>query len=260
MKTVNQDAKSKIITFLASNPNSDAKAIEKAVSIPRQIVFKTIGELSNDKQVVVYQKNPKSVKLFSAVSMPSVEKAKEAKATPVKTKPEVKSKALTITKKVEEAKINKAKPVINTTIKAKIKAKAEVPKAVVIQMDENGQVRGKNFGRNFEQYEFMGEHYRKGKLAHAIIKELIRVINPTFKQLTALVNHMVPTWGTVVDAAHAKKVNNGGKQRFFTASMLITLPKEKVQIAVTNQWSSTNIVPLLEMAKSYGLKITKIAA
>lgn len=90
MKTTStQDTKSKVLAFLTKNPNSDAKAIEKGTGIKRADVFAVIGELG--KQVSVFQKGAKSVKQFSVVALPSVEKAKAVKvAKTAEVKTEVK--------------------------------------------------------------------------------------------------------------------------------------------------------------------------
>jgi len=208
MKTTTQD---KVIAFLTKNPNSDAKAIEKGTGIKRAQVFAVIGELG--KQVSVFQKGAKSVKQFSVVSMPSVEKAKTAKTTAEKTE-----------------------------------AKAEVKKT-----DE-----GKNFGRDFSKYQFNGQEYRKGKLVLAVVKHVADKQSCSFKKLLEIFpSELVRNYGVFTEAATARKMNQSGKQRYFTqADQLIKL-KDGSVVAVTNQIGSNNIEAILEIATQNGCKVVE---
>lgn len=70
-----------IISFLESNPKSDAKKIEIGTSIPRSEVLKTLKGLEG--KITVFQKGSKSVKLFSAVVAEPIAKAKAKKAKKV---------------------------------------------------------------------------------------------------------------------------------------------------------------------------------
>lgn len=221
--TANQ---SKIVKFLIANPNSDAKSIEKGTSIPRTQVFSTIREMGD--QVTMAQKNKKSVQLFSLVSMPSVEKAKAKKDAEAVVAPEP--------KKNPEPKA--AEP------------KVEEPKAV----KKSDKSDGKNFGRDFSMCTLNGVPMRKGKLALGIFKHVVSKMNPTYKQAVEIFDGVMRN-GVFTETVNARKINNAGRQRWFTEAAHNVKLKSGEMVSLSNQWSKDNINAMVEVGRKYGCKI-----
>lgn len=211
-----------ILSYLAKNPNSDAKTIEKNTKIPVAEVRTVVNELTAEKKVSVVQKGAKSAKLFSVVSMPSVEKAKADKAAE---KPVVKAKA--------EKKEVEVKPA----------AKSE----------------GKNFGRHFGKYSFNGQEDRKGKTALSIVKHYVKEHNPNEKELqAAFPESIVRNYGVYTDLSTAKALSQD-KQRYFHKGEQVIQLKDGKKVCVTNQWSKENFAALCEhVKKNFGYKVAEL--
>lgn len=248
MKNTNQESKTKIIGFLSKHPNSDAKAIESGTSISRAVVFATMRELSEKKEVSVFQKNSKSVKLFSALSMPSVEKAKTAKKAEEAVPPVEKAKKAVKTKTVAKAEVKS---------KASAKAKPEV-KAKTEKNVDTKSVEGKNHGRDFSKYMFNDMELRKGRLCHEVIKDVLTRKKATFKEAMEIFPpDSVRIYGPFAQLSVARKVNSTGPQRYNgKVTDHITLKCGTV-ICTTNQWSKHNFAPIIEIGRSNGCKITE---
>lgn len=215
MKTIATDNKAKVTAFLTKNPKSDAKAIEKATGIKRSEVFAVIGELG--KQIDTFQKGAKSVKLFSVV-MPSVEKAKAAKA-------EVKETAKEAVKETEKTDKSEGKNFGRDFSKYQFNGqefrKGKLVLAVVKFIAEKQ-------GCSFK------------KLLEIFPSELVR------------------NYGVFTEASTARKMNNAsGKQRYFCQADQFIKLKDGSVVAVTNQIGSNNIDPILEIARQNGCKIVE---
>lgn len=252
-----EKTKALIVECLTKNPNIDVKTIEKETKISKTDVWPIIRGMIETKEITVFQKNPKTAKMFSlaGVSLPSVEKAIAAKA--------VKEKVNTMIKQATSETAEVAEPVIKITKAEKTKAtkpknggsKTDKPGKDKPATEENSE--GKNFGRDFSKYKFDGQEYRKGKLVLAIVKRFVSD-NPgcSFKKLhETFPDDLVKNYGVFTDFKRARKANEGGKVRYQTQSDQKIVLKDG-DVAVTNQIGKHNIDGIIAVAKKLGYKIS----
>lgn len=113
----------------------------------------------------------------------------------------------------------------------------------------------KKAGRDLTTYQFNGETYNKGRLAHAIIAQYAKEKKPSLKTALELFkDEIVPPYGLIKEIKEARKLSKP-YVRFFIK------PEEEIKlrdcvIAVSNQWMPSRIEALIAIAKKQlGYKI-----
>jgi hypothetical protein len=145
-------------------------------------------------------------------------------------------------------------PSVEKAKAAKAAKAAEVEKTAKTDKSE-----GKNFGRDFSKYQFNGQEFRKGKLVLAVVKFIAEKQGCSFKKLLEIFpSELVRNYGVFTEASTARKMNASGKQRYFCQADQFIKLKDGSVVAVTNQISSNNIDPILEIARQNGCKIVAV--
>ena len=113
----------------------------------------------------------------------------------------------------------------------------------------------KKAGRDLTTYQFNGNSYNKGRLAHAVIAQYAKEKKPSLKTALELFkDEIVPPYGLIKEIKEARKLSKP-YQRFF-----IKLEEEiklrDCSIGVSNQWTPDRIEALITIArKQLGFKI-----
>jgi hypothetical protein len=111
--------------------------------------------------------------------------------------------------------------------------------------------------RDNTKYSVNGEgEYGKGPLVRAVL-ELHLKKNPTttFKQLKELFpDTLMKRFGVFDEITKAKEIS-GKTDRYFMKTEHVFKTGDKKSIVVCSQWTSTLIVPFIEVAKKLGYKI-----
>jgi hypothetical protein len=110
-------------------------------------------------------------------------------------------------------------------------------------------------GRDLTTYQFNGNTYNKGRLAHAVIAQYAKEKKPSLKTALELFkDEIVPPYGLIKEIKEARKLSKP-YLRFFIK------PEEEIKlkdciIGVSNQWTPDRIEVLLAIArKQLGYKI-----
>jgi len=112
----------------------------------------------------------------------------------------------------------------------------------------------KTKGRDTSKLKFLGKEYFKGPLVLAVIEHYCQVNKTTLAKLKELFpDEMQPRYGTIQLLNTAKKLSEGKPRFFLKPEQLIKVGDAK--IAVCNQWTSTNLIPFLKVAKKLGYNI-----
>jgi len=113
----------------------------------------------------------------------------------------------------------------------------------------------KKTGRDMTTYQFNGNTYNKGRLAHAVIAQYAKEKKPSLKTALELFkDEIVPPYGLIKEIKEARKLSKP-YQRFFIK------PEEEIKlrdcsIGVSNQWTPDRIEALITIArKQLGYKI-----
>jgi len=113
----------------------------------------------------------------------------------------------------------------------------------------------KKAGRDMTTYQFNGNTYNKGRLAHAVIAQYAKEKKPSLKTALELFkDEIVPPYGLIKEIKEARKLSKP-YQRFFIK------PEEEIKlrdcsIGVSNQWTPDRIEALITIArKQLGYKI-----
>jgi Fe2+ or Zn2+ uptake regulation protein len=113
----------------------------------------------------------------------------------------------------------------------------------------------KKAGRDLTTYQFNGEAYNKGRLAHAVIAQYAKEKKPSLKTALELFkDEIVPPYGLIKEIKEARKLSKP-YVRFFIK------PEEEIKlrdcvIGVSNQWTTDRIETLIVIArKQLGYKI-----
>ena len=113
----------------------------------------------------------------------------------------------------------------------------------------------KKAGRDLTTYQFNGNSYNKGRLAHAVIAQYAKEKKPSLKTALELFkDEIVPPYGLIKEIKEARKLSKP-YQRFFIK------PEEEIKlrdcsIGVSNQWTPDRIEALITIArKQLGYKI-----
>ena len=113
----------------------------------------------------------------------------------------------------------------------------------------------KKVGRDLTTYQFNGNSYNKGRLAHAVISQYAKEKKPSLKTALELFkDEIVPPYGLIKEIKEARKLSKP-YQRFFIK------PEEEIKlrdcsIGVSNQWTPDRIEALIMIAgKQLGYKI-----
>jgi hypothetical protein len=113
----------------------------------------------------------------------------------------------------------------------------------------------KKAGRDMTTYQFNGNTYNKGRLAHAVIAQYAKEKKPSLKTALELFkDEIVPPYGLIKEIKEARKLSKP-YQRFFIK------PEEEIKlrdcsIGVSNQWTPERIEALITIArKQLGYKI-----
>jgi|GEM_PF-2544221 len=113
----------------------------------------------------------------------------------------------------------------------------------------------KKAGRDMTTYQFNGNTYNKGRLAHAVITQYAKEKKPSLKTALELFkDEIVPPYGLIKEIKEARKLSKP-YQRFFIK------PEEEIKlrdcsIGVSNQWTPDRIEALIAIArKQLGYKI-----
>jgi hypothetical protein len=113
----------------------------------------------------------------------------------------------------------------------------------------------KKAGRDMTTYQFNGNTYNKGRLAHAVIAQYAKEKKPSLKTALELFkDEIVPPYGLIKEIKEARKLSKP-YQRFFIK------PEEEIKlrdcsIGVSNQWTPDRIEALIAIArKQLGYKI-----
>ena len=113
----------------------------------------------------------------------------------------------------------------------------------------------KKAGRDMTTYQFNGNTYNKGRLAHAVITQYAKEKKPSLKTALELFkDEIVPPYGLIKEIKEARKLSKP-YQRFFIK------PEEEIKlrdcsIGVSNQWTPDRIEALITIArKQLGYKI-----
>lgn len=217
---ITDESINKVVNYLVKHPQSDAATIEKNLKIAKPVIHAIMRTLEADKKIAVYQSNAKSVKKFSMLSMPSVEKAKDAKRD--------------------------SKETVNES-KKQPDSKADVTKDAA----EKSAEQGKNFGRDFSKLMHNGQELRKGKYILVQIQELLKRKPMTFGQLKkVLPDELVRVYGVFTEHVKARKMNQSGKQRYFCKHDQVIKLKDGEAICITNQISKHNFDGIVAAIKA----------
>jgi sugar-specific transcriptional regulator TrmB len=133
-------------------------------------------------------------------------------------------------------------------------AKTEQSKAAP-EKEEKVTKPKKKAGRDLTTYQFNGETYNKGRLAHAVIVQYAKEKKPSLKTALELFkDEIVPPYGLIKEIKEARKLSKP-YLRFFIK------PEEEIKlrdcvIGVSNQWTPDRIETLIAIArKQLGYKI-----
>ncbi len=125
----------------------------------------------------------------------------------------------------------------------------------VVETKEKIQKPKGKVGRDLTTYQFNGNTYNKGRLAHAVIAQYAKEKKPSLKTALELFkDEIVPPYGLIKEIKEARKLSKP-YLRFFIK------PEEEIKlrdcvIGVSNQWTPDRIEVLLAIArKQLGYKI-----
>ena len=146
-----------------------------------------------------------------------------------------------LTGTINPAPVEKTEPANEQTEKEEKPEKAVKPK--------------KKAGRDLTTYQFNGETYNKGRLAHAVIAQYAKEKKPSLRTALELFkDEIVPPYGLIKEIKEARKLSKP-YPRFFIK------PEEEIKlrdcmIGVSNQWTPQRIETLIAIAKKQlGYKI-----
>jgi hypothetical protein len=115
----------------------------------------------------------------------------------------------------------------------------------------------KTTGRNNDKFSFNGiSDLGKGALARAIVEKYVKDNpNTTYKKLMEVFpTTLLKRFGVVEDIEKAREISGKKYDRYFFKEEHVIKLKDK-KVVVTNQWTSENILPLLQVAKELGYTI-----
>jgi hypothetical protein len=220
----------KILAFLQTNPNADKASISAGTGIAAIQVWSLGDKLMKTNLVTVKDKRYSLVDVPQAAKKPAVAKPKAPRK-------------MTETPVVVEAAVG-------------LLGVPEVPEAVDVPVvEETVAVKlGKNYGRDFSKTVFNGEELRKGKCVRNMVQAVV-TRNPgiTLAQLSKIFTFQVRTFGTFATLEQARKINQGGRQRYFSRNNDIIVLDNGTQLCVTNQITKENFVSILANANAAGV-------
>lgn len=236
-----------VIEFLTNTPNSNKTAISEATGIKGLPLFNLLKSMMKDGQIVSAGEGNETTYALTESKpaekitevQPIVEQAAPSDAvkeeTPAAPEPAAEEEEPSSTEENKEdadVKDNEQQEVKATPAKA-------------------------TSTRDNTKYSVNGEgEYGKGPLVRAVL-ELHLKKNPTttFKQLKELFpDTLMKRFGVFEEITKAKDVS-GKTDRYFMKTEHVFKTGDKKSIVVCSQWTSTLIVPFIEVAKKLGYKI-----
>ena len=128
--------------------------------------------------------------------------------------------------------------------------------------DEQEAPNGKSGTRNKDQYKLDGELYGKGRIVQAVVRKYV-ADNPkvTYKQLKEVFpDELLNRFGIFQDETTANSLS-GSRPRFFMSEEKgdgIKLGDKKI-VYTSSQFTASNVIPLLAVAKKLGMKIATVS-
>ena len=113
--------------------------------------------------------------------------------------------------------------------------------------------KGMNENRDYSKYVFNNKRLGKGKLVLALIQQYVKDHPNTTPDAIKKKFPGVANYDIIVDASKARKLSNNKKRYFVGSDQVITINKRT--FAVTNQITSSNIVPILKVARTVGYNV-----
>ena len=110
-------------------------------------------------------------------------------------------------------------------------------------------------GRNTSKYVFEKIVYSKGACVHAVVKAYVRDNNPTYKELEKVFPPLVKRYGIINTLEKAKELSPD-RPRYFMKDNQIIATKDKISVAVTNQWVHEIFLEFVDMINGVGYLIT----
>ena len=126
--------------------------------------------------------------------------------------------------------------------------------------DEQEAPKGKSGTRNKDQYKLDGELYGKGRIVQAVVKKYVAE-HPkvTHKQLKEVFpDELLNRFGIFQDENTANTLSGARPRYFMKDEDGIKLGDKKI-VYTSSQFTATNVLPLLDVAKKLGIKITTVS-
>ena len=109
--------------------------------------------------------------------------------------------------------------------------------------------------RNTSKYVFEKTVYSKGACVHAVVAAFIRDKNPTYKELEKAFPPLVKRYGIINTIEKAKELSPD-RPRYFMKDNQILETKDKISVAITNQWVHEKFMEFVDMMNGVGYLIT----
>jgi len=226
-----------VIEFLTNNPNSNKGQIADAINLRGLGLFNLLKKMVNEGQITVEGEGHDAT--YSVPEATAAE-AMTSFAVEVAHEPQVAPSQEIV------AQTQPEQPNPNPTAEVKNEGKKDAVPAVT-----------KTIGRNNDKFSFNGvDDLSKGALARAIVEKYVKDNqNTTYKKLLEVFpTTLLKRFGVVEDIEKAREISGKKYDRYFFKEEHVIKLKDK-KVVVTNQWTSDNILPLLQVAKGLGYTI-----
>lgn len=225
-----------VIEFLTTNPNSNKAQITEATGIKGLPLFNLLKQMVKDGKLTATGEGNDTVYTMPAVAATETTMPPATEVTP---EPQVRLPQDTVTETQPEP--------LTHPIEAKTEGKKEDVPAVT-----------KAKPRNNDKFSFNGvSDLGKGALARSIVEKYVKDNpNTTYKKLLEVFpTTLLKRFGVVEDIEKAREISGKKYDRYFFKEEHVIKLKDK-KVVVTNQWTSDNLLPLLQVAhEKLGYKI-----